>query len=127
MTTDSKAVLVDSSGWIAAIGTGPKAPDFQRHIAGSEPLVMPTIVLYEVLKKLLLTAEKSVADRFVSHALRQTVVPLDDLLAQQAAEISIRHQLPMADAVIYATARAHSAEVVTSDTHFQGLPGVTLI
>jgi predicted nucleic acid-binding protein len=125
--TASKAVLVDSSGWIAATGTGPKAPNFQKYIAGSEPLIMPTIVIYEVLKKLLLSAGKSVADRFVSHALRQTVVPLDDLLAQQAAELSLRHSLPMADAIIYATAQARDAEVITSDVHFQDLPGVTLI
>jgi predicted nucleic acid-binding protein len=125
--TVSKAVLVDSSGWIAATGTGPKAPSFQKYIADSEPLILPTIVIYEVLKKLLLTAGKSVADRFVSHALRQIVVPLDELIAQEAAELSVRHRLPMADAIIYATARSHEAEVVTSDVHFEGLPGVTMI
>jgi predicted nucleic acid-binding protein len=31
----------------------------------------------------------------------------------------------MADAVIYATARAHRATVVTSDAHFEHLSGVT--
>jgi predicted nucleic acid-binding protein len=125
--TASKAVLVDSSGWIAAAGTGPKAIGFQQQIAAHEPLVMPTIVLYEVLKKLLLTAGKSVADRFVSHALRQDVIPLTERIAQDAAEFSLRHSLPMADAIIYATARLQEAEVITTDAHFEGLPGVTVM
>ena len=44
-----------------------------------------------------------------------------------AASLSIDYKLPMADAIIYATARAHQAELITSDAHFSGLPGVTLI
>ncbi len=34
----------------------------------------------------------------------------------------------MADAVIYATAQAYGAQLITSDTHFDiNLPGVTLV
>lgn len=33
----------------------------------------------------------------------------------------------MADALIYATAQAHRALLITSDTHFANLPGVKLI
>src|SRR2546430_7430963 len=33
--------------------------------------------------------------------------------------------LPMADLIIYATAQAHQAELITSDARFSGLPGVT--
>jgi len=42
------------------------------------------------------------------------------------ASLSIDYKLPMADAIIYATARAHQAELITSDAHFSGLTGVTL-
>ncbi|MFT3975091.1 MAG: PIN domain-containing protein [Amaricoccus sp.] len=37
------------------------------------------------------------------------------------------HRLATADAIIFATARARNATLVTCDAHFDGLPGVTLI
>ena len=63
----------------------------------------------------------------VSEALRRRVVDLTDTLALAAASLSIDYKLPMADAIIYATAQAHQAELITSDAHFSGLAGVTLI
>jgi predicted nucleic acid-binding protein len=44
-----------------------------------------------------------------------------------AAALSIQHQLPMGDAFLYAAAKSRNAEFVTSDSHFQGLDGVTLL
>jgi predicted nucleic acid-binding protein len=55
-----------------------------------------------------------------------TVVPLDTRLALDAAEVAQQHKLATADAIIYATALAHGAEVVTCDAHFNGLPDVIL-
>ena len=55
------------------------------------------------------------------------VVPLNEELALIAADISIEVKLPMADAIILATARAFEAEVITSDSDFEGVPGVTYI
>jgi predicted nucleic acid-binding protein len=42
-----------------------------------------------------------------------------------AADLALSHKLAFADAVIYASARKHKAELVTSDDHFEGLPDVT--
>ncbi|HTF25307.1 MAG TPA: PIN domain-containing protein [Candidatus Limnocylindria bacterium] len=67
------------------------------------------------------------ASLFLSEALRRRVVDLTDTIALAAASLSIDYKLPMADAIIYATAQAHQAELITSDAHFSGLPGVTLI
>jgi predicted nucleic acid-binding protein len=39
----------------------------------------------------------------------------------------MQHKLATADAIIYATARAHDADVLTCDRHFQGLSGVQYI
>ena len=64
--------------------------------------------------------------RFCS-ALRARVVPLDERLAVLAARISLDRRLAMPDAMIYATALAAGAQLVTSDTHFQGFGGVTVI
>ena len=84
-------------------------------------------MLYEVRKILLQRQPKPVADLFVSEALRRTVVPVDEEIALAAALISIQHELPMADALIFATAEKYGAEVVTSDAQFKGLPRVTVI
>jgi predicted nucleic acid-binding protein len=125
--TVSKPALVDSSGWLEYITNGPKADAFAPYIESQFPILVPTIVLYEVRKILLLRSTKTEADVFVSQALRQQIVPLDERAALSAASLSLRHQLPMADAIIYATAQLHNAEIVSSDTHFTNLPNVTLL
>jgi predicted nucleic acid-binding protein len=120
-------VVVDSSGWLEYITSDSKADLFAPYLEGERPILVPTIVLYEVRKILLQRQPKTVADLFVSEALRRTVVPVDQEISLSAAVISIQHELPMADALIYATAERNGAELVTSDVHFEGLARVTLL
>jgi PIN domain len=87
-TIASKLLLIDSSGWLEYLTGDSKAAAFARYIQGSTPLLMPTVVLYEVYKKLLMSEGKTSADRFASDALRRKVAPLDDDLAIAAAEVS---------------------------------------
>jgi predicted nucleic acid-binding protein len=123
----SEVLLVDSSGWLEYLTQDSKADDFAPYLEGSNPVVVPTIVLYEVYKKLRMVRGKSEADQFAFHALRREVVPLEEGLALAAANASMEWHLGMADAIIYATAQALGAQLITSDQHFQGLPGVTLL
>jgi toxin FitB len=125
--TASEVVLVDSSGWLEFITGDEKADAFGAILQGVAEILVPTIVLYEVFKILLLRASKTDAHIFLSEALRRKVVDLTDTIALAAASFSIDRKLPMADAIIYATAQAHQAELITSDAHFTGLPGVTLL
>jgi predicted nucleic acid-binding protein len=127
MTRGSELFLVDSSGWVEFIGDGPLAEKFAPYFEREERLLVPAIVLYEVYKKLLSSQGSTAADRFLSAALRARVVPIDERLALLAARISLDRRLAMADAMIYATARAAGAHLVTSDAHFQGLAEVTII
>ncbi len=129
MTTPSasRRVLVDSSGWLEYLAEDTKAAHFAPFLTDTDPILVPTIVLYEVYKRLWTEQGKTVADRFASQALRRQVIPLDEDLALAAANASLEHHLAMADAIIYATARMFRAQLVTSDPHFRGLPGVTLI
>jgi predicted nucleic acid-binding protein len=124
---DSELVLVDSSGWVEFLGDGPLADKFARHFEREDRLIVPAIVLYEVYKKLLSAQGSTAADRFLSAALRARVIPLDERLALLAARISLDRRLAMADAMIHATALATGAHLFTIDSHFQGLPGVTII
>lgn len=129
MTTrnGTERVVVDSSGWLEYITDDSKAELFARYFEGDLELLIPVIVIYEVRKVLLLRQLRQLADIFVSQALQRRVLPIDENVALAAAEFSIRHELPMGDALLYASARGEDAEFVTSDSHFQGLPGVTLL
>lgn len=126
-TTASSPLVVDSSGWVEYWGNGPKAPLYDRYFVREDDIFLPTIAIYEVFKKLSLTRGEALAERFLSFALRTKVVALDEQLAVAAAGVSVSHRLAMADAIIYTTALACSAELVASDTAFSGLPGVTLL
>jgi predicted nucleic acid-binding protein len=123
----SESVLVDSSGWLEYITADTKAQFFAPFIESESVIVVPTIMLYEVRKILLLRRGKTDADIFLSQVLRKKVVDLDERVAIAAAALSVSHQLPMADAIIYATSQIYSANLVTTDAHFSGLPGVTIL
>jgi predicted nucleic acid-binding protein len=125
----SKRTIVDSSGWVEYIGNGPKAGAYARFFEKENALLLPTIIVYEVFKKILRERGISLAEEFSAQArqLSENTVVLDTDLALRAAKLSVESGLPMADAIIYATAQSLQAELVTSDAHFSGLPGVTLI
>lgn len=125
----SRSVVVDSTGWVEFLGNGPKSDAFAKYLENPQNVLLPTIVVYEVYKKTLRERGQTLAERFLSHAFgfHEREVPLDTPLAALAAKTSLDANLPMADAIIYASARAHGAELVTSDAHFKGLPGVTLL
>ena len=127
MTKASDLFLVDSSGWVEFMGDGPLAEKFAPYFEREEHLLVPVIVLYEVYKKLLSAQVSTAADRFLSVVLRARLVPIDERLALLAARISLDRRLAMADAMIYATALAAGAHLITSDSHFQGLAEVTVI
>jgi toxin FitB len=127
VTIDTELTVVDSSGWVAYLGDGPQAEAFGVYLEREDSLVVPTIVIYEVVKKLKLTSSETVVHQFLSHAYRGRQMELDSFLAFAAARVSIRYRLAMADAIIYATAESVGAQVITSDTDFRDLPGVIVV
>lgn len=128
-TTVSKLVVVDSSGWVEYMGDGKKADDFASYLESPETVLLPSIVVYEVHRKLYREHGKSLADVFLSQSFgfNDRLIPLDLDLAILASRISLETGLPMADAIIYAASQHHRAQLVTSDSHFANLPGVTLL
>jgi toxin FitB len=126
-TIASEPIVVDSSGWLEYLTDDDKRGFFAPYLEGSQTLFLPTVVLYEVRKSLMLHLGKSAADSFYSEALKHILVPFDETLAVFSAELRIRHKLPMANAIIYATAQQYKAHLVTSDAHFAGLDGVTVL
>ncbi|HEV2856409.1 MAG TPA: type II toxin-antitoxin system VapC family toxin [Thermoanaerobaculia bacterium] len=116
--------VIDSSGWLEFFADGPLAEQYASHLVDFSQILTPVIVLYEVYKRI--KRERSEEDALVAAAqLRRTrIVPVTETAAMKAADLSLDHQLAMADAIVYATAILHDATVVTSDSDFESLPGV---
>jgi predicted nucleic acid-binding protein len=86
---------------------------------------LPTTVQYELYKWVKRESDETTALDTVALAENSLIVPLNTEIALMAADLTLSHKLAFADAVIYASAKKHQAELVTSDDHFEGLPGVT--
>lgn len=116
--------LVDTSGWIEYFFGERNATYFTPPIEKTDDLIVPVICLYEVFKKVTLVADESRALQAVAQMKQGSVIDITEDVALSAAMISLKHRLPMADSLIYATARAHGAALWTQDEHFCSLPGV---
>jgi toxin FitB len=116
--------LVDTSGWIEYFFGGSNASFFSGPIEAIDELVVPTVCLYEAFKKISLVADQSRALRAIAQMKQARVIDLTPDIALKASVISIQHKLPMADSLIYATAKTVDATVWTQDEHFRGLPQV---
>ena len=98
----------------------PRADLFAAAIEDVDRLVVPVLTIYEVVKKLAREAGDETASAALSLMQRGRVVPVDLSLALDAAV----NGLPMADSLIYTTARRHGAELWSQDADFEGLDGV---
>ena len=116
--------LVDSSAWIAYFTEEKNAGKFKRAAEDIDQLVVPSISLTEVFKFLCRHLDETHALEAVAHMKMGLIVPLDSRLAIEAAEIGLELRLPLADSIIYATARKYDATLWTQDADFQDLPGV---
>lgn len=120
-------IVVDSCGWLEYLADGPLAQDYAPFLAEEGNILTPAVVFYEVVKKVWRERGYEKALVVAAHMQKTRVVPLDADLGLAAAGVSLRWGLPMADAIVYATAVSHGCRVVTSDRHFDGLPEVVFI
>jgi len=119
--------LVDSSGWLEFFTAGPNAGFFAPSILKTADLVVPTVSLYEVFKKVLRELGEGPALRAIAQMKQGRIIEQDEALALRAARLSLKHALPLADALIYATAQSHNAILWTQDEHFRKLAGVRYV
>lgn len=111
--------VVDSSGWLEYFTDGRNATTFARPIHATTQLIVPSVSLFEVFKRVMMQRGEDAALEAVAMMRQGRVVPLDDALALEAARLSVEHRLPMADSIILATARAHKATLWTQDADFE--------
>lgn len=116
--------VVDSSAWLEYFADGPNACHFAKTIEDPDDLLVPSITVLEVFKRIAKQRDESIALQYVAVMRQSRVAELDADLALRAAALGLQHKLPLADSVIYATAQAAGAVVWTQDADFEGLAGV---
>lgn len=119
--------VVDSSGWVEYFAKGENAKFYISPIQDVENLLVPSICIYEVFKRLALDIGEEDALQAVGVMSYGRVINLDRKAALDAAQLSLELKLAMADSIILATARAHDATLWTQDEHFKDIEGVKYI
>jgi len=119
--------IVDSCGWLEYFADGPNADFFASAIENVSELLVPSISLYEVFKRVLQQRTEGDALQAVATMMQGEVIALDKREVLDAARLSLELRMPVADSVILTTARLHGAVVWTQDSAFEGLEGVEYI
>lgn len=116
--------VVDSSGWLEYFADGLNADFFAPAIEDTRNLVVPTISIFEVFKKILIERGESEALEAVALMHQGNVVELNSLIALDAAKLSWELKIPLADSVILATAHSRKATLWTQDSDFEMIKNV---
>ncbi len=116
--------VVDSSAWLEFFGAGPNAGFFAPPIEATAELLVPSLCLLEVFKRVYRQRGEGPALQAVALMQQGQVVDLTPPLALLAAKLGADLKLPLADSVILATARQYEATLWTQDADFRGLPDV---
>ena len=116
--------ILDSSAWLECLEDGPNTIHFGPILLKLPDLIVPSIVLTEVRKVTLKQRTAAKADEVTQSMRSGIVIPIDEAIAIAAADLFIKHKLPLADSLIYAVTLAHNATLWTQDDDFEGLPNV---
>lgn len=119
--------ILDSSCWIEYFNGTPLGQRFAVLIEEMDGLLVPSVCVTEVYGHALRHRGADDALVVLGGLVLFPIVDLDPNIAKLAAELSVEHGLPLADSIIYATARSHDATLLTLDSDFAGLPGVELV
>ena len=120
-------VGADSSGWLEFFADGPNADFFAPAIQDIKQLVVPTLSIFEVFKRILQQREEGEALQAIALMQQGTVVELTSMLALEAAKLSLEEKLPLADSIMLATSRAYDATLWTQDSDFENISGIKYI
>ncbi|MCK5520658.1 MAG: type II toxin-antitoxin system VapC family toxin [Candidatus Marinimicrobia bacterium] len=116
--------LVDSCGWLEYLADTINADNYAKIIEDVENLIVPTICITEVFKKVLKEKDENSAIIVVAMMKQGNIIELDEQIALNAAKYGLKYKLPLADSIIYATGKKFSAEIYTQDSDLKGIKGV---
>jgi len=112
---------IDSTLWLEFFADTDTGKNISEIIENTLELIVPTITIYEVFKKLLIETSEDEALFAIAHMKQGKVIKLCDELSLSAAKVSKEYKIPMADSIIYATNLKYNGILWTQDKHFMGL------
>ena len=116
--------LVDTCGWIEWLTEGVLVEKYEPYMLDIEAIIVPTSVQFELYKWAYRAKGKQSALEVIALTEQGKIMDLTTSIALLAADLATQHKLSFADAIIYATAQNETAELITSDDHFEKLPDV---
>jgi predicted nucleic acid-binding protein len=116
--------IVDSTLWLEYFAGTEPGNNVSDIIENLNELIVPTITIYEVFKKLLIERNEDDALLAIAHMKQGKIINLTEELSLSAAKISKEHKIPMADSIIYATNLKFNCVLWTQDKHFESLKSV---
>ena len=116
--------IIDSSGWLEYFSDGPNAIYYLPPLNDTSTLIVPVITIYEVFKAVLRESTENEALQAIAAMQKGKIIYLNANIAMDASKLSLQHDLPMADSIILATARAYDCVIWTQDSDFQQIEGV---
>ena len=119
--------VVDTSAWIEWLTGSALGKALGKQFPARPQCIVPTIVQLELSKWLVREVGEEQADEVIAYTQKCEVAPLDTTIALLAADLHREHKLATADAIVYATAQHHRAELLTCDAHFEGLPDIVFL
>jgi predicted nucleic acid-binding protein len=119
--------LVDTAAWIEWLIDSGLGRRLAAELPEREQWVVPTIIQLELAKWLTREVGEAKADQVIAFTETCIVADLNTTIALSAADLCVRHKLATADAIVYATALAYGADLLTCDRHFEDLPWVRFV
>ena len=116
--------IIDSSGWLEYFSDGPNAKHYLPPLDDTSSLIVPVITIYEVFRVVLRESNENGALQAVAAMQKGKVSEMTANLAMNASKLSLRHNLPMAESIILATAQAYKCIIWTQDSDFRNIEGV---
>lgn len=117
-------VVVDSCGWLEYIAGGENASFFEQALLNTQRLIVPSLCIFEVSKRLLITHGEAAAREVLDFMMKAKTVHLNSQQMFTAAQTSSQHGLAMADAIIWQTAHSYGAKLYTQDKGLKDMPNV---
>jgi predicted nucleic acid-binding protein len=112
--------IVDSSFWLEYFAGTDAGNIVSEIVEDTGELIVPSLILYEVFKKLLRETTEDNALLCIAHMKQGKIIGLGDELSLSAARLSVEFKLPLADSIIYASAIKYDCVLWTQDRHFSG-------
>lgn len=120
-------VLLDSSFWIEWLSKGTRYRSCQGVFEGSTVVGVPTVIVFEVCKKISIKMSSDLALSVASVMRQFGSLPLTDEIALYAVDLSIEWKLGMADSLVLAHAKHEEASLITFDNDFRSIPGAKVL